>query len=130
MFHLTQNCYLVTILTTEQSYCKPVTSLARLISHQITVDITKLTASILAETKKTQKTPMASRKEFQQRTSSRRSHNRDRDTNRSSSTEIRKPGKGYTAKIKKCNKDIYNKAGSFQAGNKKNFLENWKKITF
>ena len=43
------------ILTTEPSSCKTVTGLARLISHQITVDITRLTLLISAETKITHK---------------------------------------------------------------------------
>ena len=74
----------------------------------MTVDITKRTVPILAETKKNEKkNSRTSREEFQQRTPSRRIHNRDRDTNRNSRTEIRKPSKGYTAEIKKCNKDIY-----------------------
>ena len=76
---------------------------------QTTVDITRITVPILAETKKTQiqKTLKASPEEFLQKPPSRRSLNRDRETNRSSSTEIKKTGKGYTHEIKKSNKDIY-----------------------
>ena len=44
------------------------TKLARLISRQITVDITKRTVPILSEIKETQKTSRASREESQQRT--------------------------------------------------------------
>ena len=102
MFHQTQNCYLAVILTTEYSSCKPVTRLARLISHQITVDITGLTVPILAETKitQTQKTSRSSREESLQKLPSRRSHNRDRETNTSSNTGIKQSGKGDTHEIK------------------------------
>ena len=84
MFHQTQNCYLA------------------MISHQITVDITRLTVPILAETKITQiqKTSRASREESLQKLPSRRSHNRDRETNTSSSTGIKQSGKGHIHEIK------------------------------
>ena len=102
MFHQTQNCYLAMILTAEYSSCKPVTRLARLISHQIVVDITRLTVLVLAEIKITQieKTSRASREEFLLKLPSRRSHNRDRETNTSSSTGIKQSGKGHTHEIK------------------------------
>ena len=47
-------------LSKEYKTLKPVTKLAKLISHQITVDITKLSVPTLAETKKTQKTSRTS----------------------------------------------------------------------
>ena len=51
----------------------------------------------------------------------------DRNTNRSSSIEIREPSKGYIPEIKNVIQTFITKADSFQAGNTKNFPENWKK---
>ena len=92
-------------------------------ASKIAVGITRLTVSILAETKKAQiqKTLRASREEFLQKPPSRRSNNRDRETNRSFSTGIKKPGKGHTHDIKNAIKMSISKAHSFQAGNAENF---------
>ena len=63
-------------------------------SHQITVDITRLTVPVSVETKKTQiqKTSRASREEFLQKPPI---------------VKKQQPGKRHTHEIKKCNIDVY-----------------------
>ena len=71
----------------------------------MTVDITKRTVPILAETKKNEKKKKF--KDFSRRISTKNAFEKNPQQNRNSRTEIRKPSKAYTAEIKKCNKDIY-----------------------
>ena len=68
----------------------------------MTVDITKRTVPILAETKKNEKF-----KDFSRRISTKNAFEKNPQQNRNFRTEIRKTSEGYTAEIKKCNKDIY-----------------------
>ena len=112
----------------DQCYCKPVAKLVRLISHQITVDITKLTVPTLTETKKIQKTSRASRKElFQQK-------RENTTTGTGAQTEL--PARKLESQVRDIHLKLKNvirtsisKFDSFQAGNIKHFLENWKRIT-
>ena len=63
MFRETKSCYSVMILTTEQSYYKPVTKLTRLITHQVTDIINKITVPIIAEPKTIRRTSPVSQEE-------------------------------------------------------------------
>ena len=66
MFRETKSCYSVMILTTEQSYYKPETKLARLITHQVTDIINKITFPVIAEPKTIRRTsPVSQEERFQ-----------------------------------------------------------------
>ena len=101
----------------------PVTKLARLISHQITVDITRLTVPVSAETNKTQIQGLLEKNFYKNSLREETTTGTGKQT-QVPAQELKNQVRDIHMKLNNVIKTSLSKADSFQAGNTKIFLEN------